>query len=59
MLREATKKPHRVQVTISLNLICVQMYYFFKTASIVVFSNRIAFRSVQSHACLVCFSILN
>ena len=37
MLREATKKPHRMQVTISLKLICVQMCYFFKTALIVVF----------------------
>ena len=29
VLREATKKPHRMQVTISLKLICVQMYYSF------------------------------
>ena len=54
MLKEATKKPHRVQVMISLKLICVQMY-FSKTALIVVFPNRIACRSVQSHACSVCF----
>ena len=40
MLREVTKKPHRVQVTISFTLICVQMYYFFKTTLIVVFKSH-------------------
>ena len=40
MLREATKRPHRMQVAISLTLICVQMYYFFfKAALIVVFKS--------------------
>ena len=52
-----TKKPHRVQVTISLTFICVQKYFnFCKTALIVALS--ILFRlfcCVQSHSGSVCF----
>ena len=46
---KGTKKPHRVQVTISLTLICAKCINFCKAALIVVLSNnQIAFCSVHS-----------
>ena len=57
VLKEMTKKPHRLQVTTSLTLIFVQMYFFYHCLDCGFSSNRIAFRSVQSHACSVCFLI--
>ena len=55
MITEGTEKPHRVQIAIFLTFNCVQCSNFCKTAWIAVLSNRIAFRSVQPHACSVYF----